>query len=477
MKLTKQQDLVLKSAILLPDEASIHWKELLSVTPFDELEGSSYRVVSAVYKNLEFVPEIPDIDRLKGAYRFNWARNSKLISAVVPVLREFDKENIDYRLLKGAALNLINSSLGVRTMGDIDLLISIESLALAKEVFEKLGFIKKYDTNCSSPAENLVDFELCYINKDNIEVDVHIAERKFPQTLFVQMLNSNPMIANHMGIDIRLPSYELALIHTVIHGNLNVSESDRMQSLIDCSQLVKYVDPKKLRKLSQKLGANFIVADYLQTVVSIDRAHQISSKFPNTNFTEWLRHIKFLLQNKFPRGSKVNDVMLARRILPRELDYLRKNFSGRRKMYFLWSKFGQFRAIERFVTLFFRGFLYDPSVQAELSWSSRVFDSEICSWIEKSTVPIEANDWRFKLKFSGEKTKVIVQMFSDRFIDWNWVVFVNGKLVGTTPQNEGAVYSIFLTKPRGSFEISLRSPTHICKLCYKDMSDLRVQIL
>ena len=157
---------------------------MTNVTPFDELEGSSYRVVSAVYKNLESIFEIPDFDRLKGAYRFNWARNSKLISAVVPVLREFEKESIDYRLLKGAALNLINSSLGVRTMGDIDLLISIESLVLAKEVFDKLGFTKKYDTNCSSTTENLVDFDFAISIKIMLRLTFMLLKENFLAVCF-----------------------------------------------------------------------------------------------------------------------------------------------------------------------------------------------------------------------------------------------------------------------------------------------------
>jgi hypothetical protein len=250
-----------------------------------------------------------------------------------------------------------------------------------------------------------------------------------------------------------------------------------MQSLIDCAQLMKYVDPKKLSKLSQKLDANFIVADYLKTVVSIEKINRNSFKILSFNFGERLGQFKFVARNKFPIQSKIKDVMQARRIFPRELNHLHNNFVGRKNLYFLWSRFGQFRAIERLVSLFFKGFLYKPDLNADLGFSSKVFSNAPCSWIEASTVPVEANDWRFKLKFAGETPKVIVQMFSERFIDWNWVVFVNGKLAGTTPQNEGGVYSIFLSKPKGVYEISLRSPTHVCKLCYRDMSDLGVHIL
>lgn len=477
MKLTTQQNLVLKSAILDPEQASLKWKELLSHTPFDELDGSSYRVVSAVYKNLETVPDIPDFDRLKGSYRFNWARNSKLISDVVPVLRDFEKENVDYRLLKGAAINLINSSLGIRTMGDIDLLISADSLALATKILEKHTFTKKYDTRCNTSTNGLIDFELCYINANGVEVDVHVAERKFPRNLFTKILKSEPMIIRHMGLDLRIPSYELALIHTVIHGDLNVSDSDRMQSLIDCSQLMKIVDKKKLRKLCQNLDVNFLMVDYLNTVNSINGINQSSSNLWNLNFIKRLGKIHFIVSNRVLERSKLREVIQARRIFPRELKYLRKHFCGRRNLYFLWSKFGQLRIVERIVSMTLKGFLYSPNSNVKPGTTSRIFFESPNSWFEASTVPAESNDWRFKLKFDGESSAVIVQMFSDRFLDWNWIVFVNGKLAGTTPQNEDGVYSIFLKKPKGTFEISLRSPTHVCMLCYRDMSDLRVHIL
>ncbi len=477
MKLSLEHELALKSALLEPEEAESYWRELLSRTKFDELEGSTYRIVSAVYKNLEKFKTLPDYERLRGAYRFNWARNSKFLSAVLPIVRELESREANYRILKGSALNLLNGALGVRTMGDIDLLISIEELPLLTQLFEEYGFEKKYDTKCPNSPENVIDNELCFINTDNVEVDLHLAEKSYPTKLFQCMLNNPPQIYFFMGTPIKLPSYELALIHSAIHGNQSVSDSDQMQSLIDCSQLISFVNPKRLAKLNRKLDTDFAVVDYLETVYKIIGKTYPLSRMSQTLVVKKLSQIQFLLVNKFMKNSNTLMLIKSRRIFPRELSLVKKNFSGKSSLYFLWLKYGQLRPIERIVTKHFGGFMNSPTEAIASGNESRGFSHQELAWVNFSNFPIESNDWRFSIRGPENSGPHTVQMFSAGFKEWNWVVFVNGKLAGTSPRNPDGVYSIFLKNASEKFEISIRSPLHICKLCYRDLSDLRIYIL
>jgi hypothetical protein len=477
MKLSLEQEMSLKAALLEPSEASKIWLELLNSTPFDELEGSIYRIVSAIYKNLEKEVDLPDFERLKGAYRFNWARNSKFISAIAPVIRELEAQNANYRILKGAALNLLSGSIGIRTMGDIDLLISLDELPLVTEIFHKNGFVKKYDTECVNSPINIIDMELCFVNSDNVEVDLHLAEKSYPQTLFRTMLKTAPVLCPFMGLDVKLPGYELALIHSVIHGNQAVSESDMMQSLIDCAQLLKYIDGRRLRKFNRRLETDYIVADYLETVLSnSDRELNLGRLFQYRWIKKFL-YFQFLVKNWVLDNSNIYSLVKSRRVFPRELTYIRSAFNGNRLIYFLWVKFGQLRPIERLVFRINGGFLMKPIVKFEHDFDVSGFSNHGTDWIEFSNCPIQANDWRFALRSNANVGAVTMQLFSEAFKTWNWVIFVNGKLVGTSPKNPDGVYSVPLRQDSEFLEISIRSPMHVCRLCFHDISDLRVHII
>jgi hypothetical protein len=477
VKLSLEHELALKSALLLPEEAEHHWRELLSRTPFDELEGSTYRIVSAVYKNLEKFKTLPDYERLRGAYRFNWARNSRFLSAILPIIRELETKKANYRILKGSALNLLNDALGIRTMGDIDLLISIEELPLLIKLFEEHGFEKKYDTKCPNSPENVLDNELCFINSDNVEVDLHLAEKSYPSRLFQNMLKTPPEIYFFMSTPMKLPSYELALVHTAIHGYQSVSDSDQMQSLIDCSQLLPFIDPKRLAKLNRSLDTDFAVVDYLETVYKVIGTTYPLSRMSQTFLVKKLSHLRFLYVNKLLKSSNTLMLVRSRKIFPRELDFVKNEFCGKSFVYFLWLKYGQLRPIERIAIRFFGGFMNSPAEKIKTGNLASGFAKNQVDWINFSNCPVESNDWRFSIRGPEDLNSCIVQMFSDAFKEWNWVIFVNGKLAGTSPRNPDGVYSIILKNPQEKMEISIRSPLHICKLCYRDLSDLRIYVL
>jgi hypothetical protein len=280
-----------------------------------------------------------------------------------------------------------------------------------------------------------------------------------------------------MGTPMKLPSYELALIHSAIHGNQSVSDSDQMQSLIDCSQLISFISPKTLARMNRKLDTDFAVVDYLETVYKIIGKTYPLSRMSQTFAVKKLSQVRFLLVNKLMKNSNTLMLIKSRRIFPRELNLVKKNFSGKSFIYFLWLKYGQLRPLERIVTRHFGGFINSPTETIKVGYESKGFIPQELPWINFSNCPIESNDWRFAICGPKNSNPHTVQLFSAAFKEWNWVVFVNGKLAGTSPRNPDGVYSIVLKNPSGKLEISIRSPLHICKLCYYDLSDLTVYIL
>jgi hypothetical protein len=74
--------------------------------------------------------ELPHGGRLAGTLRYSWAKNQRLLSAIVPRLRALQSAGIGFLLLKGAALAGVYRDKGsTRPMEDVDILIRPHDLS------------------------------------------------------------------------------------------------------------------------------------------------------------------------------------------------------------------------------------------------------------------------------------------------------------------------------------------------------------
>jgi hypothetical protein len=125
---------------------------------------------------------------LKGSYKHTWAKNSAFIHKITPIVEKLKTAKIHYVILKGGALNFINEStrnrIGDRKMGDVDILIRNKDFASTKEILRDLGYVQKFSAMCTH--NNLVskNSDIDFINNDGTEIDIHILESRFPNTLF-----------------------------------------------------------------------------------------------------------------------------------------------------------------------------------------------------------------------------------------------------------------------------------------------------
>ncbi len=468
--------LALKSAILAPTEAKKSWNQLMDLIGFENLNNSSQRILPKIYTNLETEPEIKSYEKLKGAYKFNWAKNNQLLNSFFPILKALNSNSIDYRLLKGAALNLLSENTGHRAMGDIDLLIKKENLSGLELIFEQNGFQKKYDTKCINANKSLIDKEICYLSPDKFEIDVHIAEKTFPQPLYQTMMKSKPRISKYQGQVAKLPSYELALLHTVFHGRRAVAETDQIQTFVDCSQLIALVNKNDLNMIARKLKfvkvlnqTNQLLKGLLGESDFVDRKNRKLTLL-NVSYFFWS------LTNKILNSSDLATIIKTRLLSEKEFKKILKFFKGRKILYFIWLLLGKPRPIERFIYLMCGGFLHNPenfSVPGDVFIGFKKSDQ---MWYEPNVTSQYAHDWRFKVKVPKGSKQATIEMIADEFKNWNWLVFINGRLFGTTAQIEHGTYVIRHSFPSENLEVSLRSPAHVCELCEHGIQNLLVRI-
>lgn len=127
------QKLLLKVALGRDDVVRQAWSEWKSKNDIEQLDFSSFRLLPMVSKKIEaFVPREPLLSKLKGVYRYNWARNQKTLHRTKLLLASIQETKSPVLVLKGLALALSNyRDIGLRYMNDVDLLvpeISAESL-------------------------------------------------------------------------------------------------------------------------------------------------------------------------------------------------------------------------------------------------------------------------------------------------------------------------------------------------------------
>jgi hypothetical protein len=186
---TKQQELLLRAALLKGNETIDAWHEWKSNVDVHSLDQASRQLLPLLYRNLSIHGvEDPLMDMFKGIYRLTWYKNQMLLHDMADVLSAFHNAEIKTMILKGAALTLIHyKDYGLRYMEDFDVLVETEQASAAIELLKRLGwrpisrpmkaFNKEYfsvrhshgfedDVRRQFDLHWHVFFESCYANSD-----------------------------------------------------------------------------------------------------------------------------------------------------------------------------------------------------------------------------------------------------------------------------------------------------------------------
>ena len=153
--ITSQQELLLKAAVLPPENAINFWNEWKNnqycsqqqltktdglTTVFAHLDYDSRRLLPLVYGNLENLGD-PLISSLRSNYEYNLVKGKSLLIAAAKVTDALQRAGFDVMLLKGMPIALLYyQSLGLRPMDDIDIFIP------SHQIEQAITFLQ-YDLN------------------------------------------------------------------------------------------------------------------------------------------------------------------------------------------------------------------------------------------------------------------------------------------------------------------------------------------
>ena len=152
---------------------SLNWEEILESALSQGIAPLLYNSLKKI-RSSQFVPE-KIMDKLKKAHYGNVARNMYHYEELKRILEAFHEKGVKVIVLKGAALDkIVYGDIGLRTFGDLDLLVKEENLAYAKKIMSDLEYVFT-SGKMSEEWRKKKHFHLMpYIQPDkNIVVEIH----------------------------------------------------------------------------------------------------------------------------------------------------------------------------------------------------------------------------------------------------------------------------------------------------------------
>jgi hypothetical protein len=170
------ETLLLRSALLPPDEAITSWDEWRRNVVLEKAEEGSYRLYPLVYRNLSSRGrEFRELGRLKGAYRHTWYRNQLLLHRARPVLALLANRGMTPLVLKGLSLILrVYRDLGLRVMNDVDILVPRSHTLRACDLLLKEGCTLR--RACTTPIDERLFQRINGVSvvlPGGLEIDLH----------------------------------------------------------------------------------------------------------------------------------------------------------------------------------------------------------------------------------------------------------------------------------------------------------------
>lgn len=223
---------LLKAALFAPEEAITYWecwkthknlnhitKEDANYSIFSGVDTESLRVLPLIYRNLEHSAD-PLLPALRDAYRDTWMSNQKLLYRAQEIVRACNEAGIPNMLLKGIPMSLhYYKDMGVRPMGDIDLLVPLEYLEATISLLAVYGNIPDA---VEYKYRHLIHAMHCF-DEGGVDVDLHwqaffFQEYQQSNWIFERKYSENLQIDSENATWILNDSYQL--FHTIIHGTL-----------------------------------------------------------------------------------------------------------------------------------------------------------------------------------------------------------------------------------------------------------------
>jgi hypothetical protein len=217
---TREQELLLRAALLKGGDAIAAWKEWKGIVDLEgDLDNGSFRLLPLLYTNLNRL-EVKDplMGRLKGIYFKTWYKNQRLFFEAGKILNYLRNEGIQTILLKGIPLTILYyRNYGVRPMADVDILVPGSQALSAADALKRAGWTQTADEPLDIPMRYRHAQQ--FVSESGTELDLHWTL----MTESARVVSDADFWSKAVPIKIHdVPSYALdptdMLFHVIIHG-------------------------------------------------------------------------------------------------------------------------------------------------------------------------------------------------------------------------------------------------------------------
>ncbi len=203
----REDKLLLQCLTAEPDDGSVSMLVHFTASDWGLIVEQSVKhvVTPLLYQKVKrFGPSFrvpPDVlERLRGIYLINTARNMRLYHELSNVLKMFNDEGIPVIVLKGVHIaEIVYENIGLRSMTDMDLLFRKKDLAIAQRKLMEAGYY---------PHNNRLPLDIHWSIEHNIVPPLPIDEEGLWQ-------RAQP--ASIAGVEVLVLSREDLLLHLCLH--------------------------------------------------------------------------------------------------------------------------------------------------------------------------------------------------------------------------------------------------------------------
>ncbi len=336
-----------------------------------------FRLNKIVKDNTDIPSDI--LEKLKGDYYLNAARNILIFKKLGAILEEFRQAGLEVIVLKGAALaETIYRNLALRLMTDLDLLVRKEDLSRIDEQLKILGYyssdILVNDIDFSSTYLTTLDYRSSTDNSLSLHIHWHFVNSSIPNESYIKNINMENIwrdaekipIAN---VETRVMAPHHLLIHLSEHA-LRVTHSlSKISFFFDIHEAVNFhterLDWDRLIKDSFKFNLNrmvyislYFTSKFMQTKIPEDVLADLRPKRFFLGEKIFLNHISN--NNRFSGMSYLVHLSMNRGLFKKMNFVERTLFPPRRiisqKNYAQDSKFSWILYVRRINEIFSRLF-------------------------------------------------------------------------------------------------------------------------
>jgi hypothetical protein len=249
---SRQQVLLIKSAVYAPDVAIGYWKqwklavgietcsgEEMRALPRNSLDFESRKILPQIYYNLlPFRHACPCLQELINETVRCTFRNKRLWQLFDDFARQLNANGIQCLVFKGGASALrYYQDKDIRHLGDLDLFTTepdtvVRGLLKDLGCFDKYFFSKKYSSKIFHAAQ--------YGSSKQHDFDVHrflLHEHLYPTANALLLRNSAPYMLGN-GAQVLLPSPTVHLFLTIVHGTRSHTSAARLLWIADSYKIL-----------------------------------------------------------------------------------------------------------------------------------------------------------------------------------------------------------------------------------------------